>query len=83
MGHRNLRSLDDYDKAAENGQRQISSNANQLSQRNFGKLGSVPLYQETHTEQRILHAIYDLPLAEKKKNRKESKTRIKINEFYK
>ena len=82
MGHRNLRSLDDYDKAAENGQRQISSNANQLSQRNFGKLGSVPLYQETHTEQRILHAIYDLPL-ERKKSRKESKTRIKISEFYK
>ena len=82
MGHRNLGSLDDYDKEDENGQRQISSNANQLSQRNFGKLGSVPLYQETHTAQRILHAIYDLPL-ERKKNRKESKTRSKISEFYK
>ena len=75
MGHRNLRSLDDYDKADENGQRQISSNANQLSQRNFGKLGSVPLYQETHTERRILHAIYNLPLEKKieRKARQESK----------
>ena len=77
MGHRNLGSLDDYDKEDENGQRQISSNANQLSQRNFGKLGSVPLYQETHTEQRILHAIYDLPLAEKKKIKKKARQESK------
>ena len=77
MGNRNLRSLDDYDKAAENGQRQMSSNANQLSHRNFGKLGSVPLYQETHTEQRILHAIYDLPLAEKKKIEKKARQESK------
>ena len=39
MRHRNLRSLDDYDKADENRQRQISSNANHLSQRNASFFG--------------------------------------------